>query len=479
MKITRIAALAYLAVSIGVTLSVTPSSGNAQSSRDIPAEFPPSTYKAKQYVDSRGCVYVRAGIDGAVNWIPRVNRKRQVICGASPSLAKADTRPVTPQKRSADVVQITNDTPPAAAPAPKPKPKPVAAAPAPARVAPAPTRVVRAAPKPKPAPVVVTRAPVKTVASKRPAPKVVRRAAPAPARIVKPVAPVVVKAPPKVATRKVVKVPARTANNACQGASAISNRYINSGEQAPVRCGPQTEPIVTIVRTGETPKPGQKNVYYNRPQPSTTRSVVSSNGVSGDARILPSHLYDPNNLRTSGLTIPKGYRAAWDDDRLNTRRANQTLNGRSKMLLVWTNTTPRELIDQRTGRNVSALHPKLIYPFTDYSKQKAFLSTKGTTKVAKAPTVRKQQARVSTRSAPRKPAATVKGRFVQVATYSDKGQADATARRLQRSGMPVKFGLKKNGQRIVLAGPFKSNTQAGNALRAIKKAGYNSAFVRR
>jgi hypothetical protein len=92
-----------------------------------PAETPPSGYARDVYVDSRGCVYVRANIGTTVNWVPRLSRDRTtVVCGSTPTGA---------------VASVT--APPPAAPVPPaPPPRtvmPVAAPAAPVVVLAAPT----------------------------------------------------------------------------------------------------------------------------------------------------------------------------------------------------------------------------------------------------------------------------------------------------------------------------------------------------
>jgi cell division septation protein DedD len=50
-----------------------------------PAELPPAGYAGQQYVDSKGCMFVRAGRGAEVVWVPRVSREGVPICGNPPS----------------------------------------------------------------------------------------------------------------------------------------------------------------------------------------------------------------------------------------------------------------------------------------------------------------------------------------------------------------------------------------------------------
>jgi cell division septation protein DedD len=50
-----------------------------------PAELPPAAFQGQQYVDSRGCMFVRAGTAAKVLWVPRVSRDGQPQCSAAPS----------------------------------------------------------------------------------------------------------------------------------------------------------------------------------------------------------------------------------------------------------------------------------------------------------------------------------------------------------------------------------------------------------
>ena len=131
MKITKIIALAVIVASSSVAMTQAQSLLNA----DPPAEFPPSSYKSTQYVDSRGCVYVRAGISGDMTWIPRVTRSRKQLCGQTPSIAGA-VASAQPRAKAADKpIQITLDAPVNVAPTAKTVAKAkVAAAPKPRRV---------------------------------------------------------------------------------------------------------------------------------------------------------------------------------------------------------------------------------------------------------------------------------------------------------------------------------------------------------
>lgn len=94
-----------------------------------PAELPPPGFAGQQYVDSRGCVFMRAGAGGNTVWVARVGRNRQPLCGFAPSLttmaeAQRELRSPAPAPAPAaggsapmDTVATTTAPPRIAAPA--------------------------------------------------------------------------------------------------------------------------------------------------------------------------------------------------------------------------------------------------------------------------------------------------------------------------------------------------------------------------
>jgi hypothetical protein len=62
---------------------------NAQAT--APAELPSADYEGQSYVDSKGCIFLRAGYGGDATWVPRVGKDRKQICGQTPSNALSTT----------------------------------------------------------------------------------------------------------------------------------------------------------------------------------------------------------------------------------------------------------------------------------------------------------------------------------------------------------------------------------------------------
>ena len=262
-----------------------------------PAEVPSPSYQGKQYVDSRGCVYVRAGLDGAVRWVPRVTRDREHICGAQPT-----------QAGTGGIKTAKTQKPAAQRPAPKPA-TPAARRPAAAKVA-----TASAVAKPSRP---VTRKPVR-----------------------KPVVP----AQKTRGTRT-----GMVAQGVCAQLSPLSRRYM--GNDADVRCGPQrADPVSGDRDLGASARPAAGSGAAMRNIAERGARIVRG------TRIVPRHVHQKQQQSADLSGPPKGYAPVWEDDRLNRKRAHQTLTGKRRMEARWTNTVPRELKPAPLASGARVIH---------------------------------------------------------------------------------------------------------------------------
>ena len=345
---------------------------DAQSLSDIqaPAEFPPDSYTGRQYVDSEGCVFVRAGIDGHVTWVPRVSRNRQIICGFQPSFPQ--TEPQAEIASTTAEMMATSD----------PEPDTNSDA----------EQVIG-----------------DTVSSE-----------------------------PEVSPQTTKK---ETLDCDC--------------ENADEPCGTQTsaqieaQPAQNSV-TNTSVDTASMNVSAS--QPKSSRRAVTEKTVSSHTRVAPRRVYENQIASRQGVYIPKGYKAVWDDDRLNPYRMHQTFAGKVKMEQIWTNTIPRKLIHRESGR-------KVVYADTD------------------------PVATVSTRSNVNKaqPAA-ASHRYVQAGVFAQMSQAELVAQKMANSGLPTKLGkVKRTGKTygVVIVGPYRSQSQLDDAYRRVRAMGFKSATLRK
>ncbi|MBA4350924.1 MAG: hypothetical protein C0427_06720 [Rhodobacter sp.] len=371
----------------------------AQSTADVggPRELPPASFTGQQYVDSRGCVFLRAGLGARVNWVPRVDRNRNAMCGYPPTMGGGTRQ--------------------------------VAAAPV-------------TAPAPPPAPVVRQQAPQVRVTAAEPPPE---SYVPAPVRVARPAAPVVAPMPAPV----VAAAPARQGGGmrvACTTAAPVAQRLrlTNGGS-------------VIVCTRGDGTLEGLRAPIYPPGSP------VGASLEAPSAHVVPlgqpsgiGHGSKGARVVDHGVAVPKGYKLAWEDDRLNPLRGVGTAQGQAAQDQVWTRDIPAQ-------------------PVAEAPRQRVVLSAQN------APAQPAAKARV-TQSTKSVPAAVSGGRlFVQVGSFGVPANADGASARLAGLGLPV---ARSNGRiggkpvQVVLAGPFGSAAEAQAALRAARGAGFGDAFVR-
>lgn len=321
MRISKLFTVVMLVAGVSVGAAIAKSLRNAGE----PAEFPPRSYTAKQYVDSKGCVFVRAGVGGNVTWVPRISQKRQQICRQSPTFAKTRTPAV------AAVAPVVK------APVAKPAPKRVLRAPAKTVVRSPAKPVVRAAvAAPAPTPRKVVRRVVNKPTIYRnptvsaPAPVRVRVSAPTPtfAQVFVPTQPrkVVVRGtPPSLQAR-------------CKSANYYSQLY-GSTSVLSARCAPQAKLAGSMINA---PRTKIRRVAAPRPTRAVAIAAAPARHVDYDQKVVQI---------APTVKPPKGYIAVWKDGRLNPNRAIGTAAGKAQMDMVWTATVPRRLIAVSTHQD--------------------------------------------------------------------------------------------------------------------------------
>ena len=82
-----------------------------------PAEAPPEGFEGDTFVDSNGCVFLRAGVGDRTVFVPRLTADRQPVCGQAPTVAQAD---VAPAPRPEEVAPAAGAI---SAGAPRPRPE--------------------------------------------------------------------------------------------------------------------------------------------------------------------------------------------------------------------------------------------------------------------------------------------------------------------------------------------------------------------
>ena len=422
MKVLAFAGIAMFGVAQGVS---------AQDLRG-PREVPGPDYAGQQYVDSAGCVFLRAGINGRVTWVARVDRQRRQLCG----------------------YPATGGTGVAAAPvAEEPAPAPVSAG--------------------RPLPQALG-GPIDTVASLATPPRIGKAAArpvAAPVQV-----PALVDAP-----RAVVTGTPGCPPNAPYGARRVLPdgrlallcgrdpgrlaAFVARMTQAPRRV---PAPEVTQVATAPVPlpQPDSAGSFVMRGQlicPATAPLARQFPLRGGGTTVLCTSASGGAGSVVAGMTrggqayvpvIPRGYTYAWKDDRLNPLRGVGTAEGQFAQDQVWTRNLPARLVSEtvRVKRRVVVV------------------------------AARDPRVAASTSTAPKAAVTTGGARlFVQVGSFGVPSNADGARARLAGIGLPVaggKASIKGRPVQVIYAGPFGSAAEAQAALAAARRAGFGDAFIR-
>lgn len=490
----------------GIALSV----GSAWAQSEIPAEVPPTSYTGTQYVDTNGCAFIRAGVDNNVVWVPRMRRDKTHLCGLTPTNDVLDTAiaEATPSPEAAAAAQETDLSSLFDAPAGSDAPTgsdAAPAAPAAATVADTPTVDTNEAVTifaddaintPADTPVVsasgavtalseadmaalmgtVTGASENTiggmediVTSEPPAPRLPSSNNAATLSMAEPMMRVfdsatgsvppeyrtIAKgnrtmaagaagtakgAAPKIAPVTLSPQQANDVRSACGNVTAVSARYLDDVQGYQIRCTPQSQSPVTMVYGAA---PSRVSGITSSPRAAAAQTApIKTVAASYGAAPVASGRTDRRRANRIGTTSHFGfgaatrknmeaqkYKPAYNDGRFERSVPTATT---PSMQQVWTNTVPRQA----------------------------------------APTAQAAPTRLGFAAEPQ----TSAGRYIQVASFKNAGNAARTMQRLNAQGLPVAQTAAR-GLTVVMVGPVAPQS-VPRALSAARSAGFADAFVR-
>ncbi len=399
------------------------STAGAQSLSQIggPANPPPAGFQGQQFVDSRGCLFLRAGYGARVNWVARVDRNRKPICTMMPT-GSAAAQAALAADMAPDKLAVA---------------QPTVQAPASGQVA-----------------MVAVQAPAGQVAPPSPAPK------------------------PTVFSNTQTVAPARVAAVAVQAPAmqvlapspAPQPKVFASAAAAKAQ---QPAPTRQIVPTDQTLGYVAAPVYVTPSAPAATGPLAMV-----QVYVAPPPLPDRSHALPKP---PKGWTYAWKDDRLNPLRGVGTALGQAQQDQVWQGTVPMVLVTeappQTAFQRALGLHPQFRT-----TRAAASVSTVASTMSTAAVPERSRslaplmQVSVSP-AAPMVPGS----RLVQVGCFGEPANAQAVVARLAARGLPVStVQTRRNGKalQVVYVGPFASGDAASSGLTTVQSAGFTDAFLR-
>jgi hypothetical protein len=406
-----------------------------------PAELPPAGFTGQQYVDSRGCVFMRAGFGGQVTWVPRIGRDRKPMCNA-----------VTPAQAAARLAQ--GDT---------------AAAPQGAFGAGQDSDIG---------------APMDTIASGLGASRKTGVFAPIPVPGLEQGS----SAPRSVARSQGYALPApRTAVQMPNLAAAAPNTLYGGGVSGAGAC-PASAPVlqaiplttggsVTVCTRGDGSATGWVSPNYRgvaaalrgggqvQPMGGGQAAGLASAGYAGGGGQASAGRYVQTVLAGQQIIAQRpaaqSYEPAWQDDRLNPYRGLGTATGWAQQAQIWTQKVPAKThadVARKKAQRSAAWGAAWGAGQSSARMTASSMSAGGQIQMAAAGHI-----------------------FVQVGTFGQPANAQNAAGRLAGLGLPVASAKgMRGGQSLVaiMAGPFATANDATAALSLARSAGFHDAFIR-
>ncbi|WP_120500277.1 hypothetical protein [Roseovarius sp. EL26] len=110
---------------------------------------------------------------------------------------------------------------------------------------------------------------------------------------------------------------------------------------------------ITSIAHAQSTEPSELRLHSGKSGVQAKQIAGPEIVVTSQTRVVPKHVYQSQKSAAEITAIPSGYKPVWGEERLNPKRAHQTLSGVEQSNRILSRTVPRAAPSEQTRNQIT------------------------------------------------------------------------------------------------------------------------------